>query len=90
LAAARRRSTKLASADNLSHTSAQKKQAAREANVLRVAWCHAPGYPGLDLLVTDLMMPGINGRELAMITRRRFPNTRVLYVTGFAGVQGSG
>jgi DNA-binding response OmpR family regulator len=45
---------------------------------------NAPGYPGVDLLVTDLMMPGINGRELAMITRRRFPGTRVLYVTGFA------
>ena len=44
----------------------------------------APGYPGVDLLVTDLMMPGINGRELAMITRRQFPNVRVLYVTGFA------
>jgi two-component system, cell cycle sensor histidine kinase and response regulator CckA len=44
----------------------------------------APGYPGIDLLVTDLMMPGLNGRELAMITRRRFPNVRVLYVTGFA------
>jgi len=29
-------------------------------------------------------MPGINGRELATITRRRFPNARVLYVTGFA------
>ena len=45
---------------------------------------NAPGYPGIDLLVTDLMMPGMNGRELAQITRRRFPNVRVLYVTGFA------
>ena len=45
---------------------------------------NAQGYPGVDLLVTDLMMPGMNGRELAMITRRRFPNVRVLYVTGFA------
>ncbi len=26
----------------------------------------------------------MNGRELAMITRRQFPNVRVLYVTGFA------
>jgi two-component system cell cycle sensor histidine kinase/response regulator CckA len=45
---------------------------------------NAPGYPGIDLLVTDLMMPGMNGRELAMVARRRFPNVRVLYVTGFA------
>ena len=39
---------------------------------------------GIDLLVTDLMMPGMNGRELAAIVRRKYPNTRVLYVTGFA------
>ncbi len=44
----------------------------------------APDYPGVDLLVTDLMMPGMNGRELAAITRKKFANVRVLYVTGFA------
>src|SRR5687767_7177347 len=44
----------------------------------------APDYPGVDLLVTDLMMPGMNGRELAEVTRQKFPNVRVLYVTGFA------
>lgn len=43
-----------------------------------------PDYPGIDLLVTDLLMPGMNGRELATIVRGKFPNTRVLYVTGFA------
>jgi len=45
---------------------------------------NAPGFAGVDLLVTDLMMPGTNGRELAMITRRTYPKVRVLYVTGFA------
>ena len=45
---------------------------------------NAPDFPGVDLLVTDLMMPGMNGRELAMIARQRFPKVRVLYVTGFA------
>jgi len=43
-----------------------------------------PDFGGVDLLVTDLMMPGINGRELAARVRARYPNARVLYVTGFA------
>ena len=43
-----------------------------------------PGFRGVDLLVTDLMMPKMNGRELAAHVRRRYPLARVLYVTGFA------
>ena len=43
-----------------------------------------PGFAGVDLLVTDLMMPGMNGRELAAVVRRSNPHVRVLYVTGFA------
>ena len=43
-----------------------------------------PEFPGIDLLVTDLMMPGLNGRELAAIVRGKYPGVRVLYVTGFA------
>ena len=43
-----------------------------------------PGLGVVDLLVTDLMMPGMNGRELAAIVRKTHPNVRVLYVTGFA------
>lgn len=43
-----------------------------------------PGFAGIDLLVTDLMMPGMNGRELAAVVRRINPHVRVLYVTGFA------
>ena len=43
-----------------------------------------PGFGGVDLLVTDLMMPGMNGRELAAVVRKTNPQVRVLYVTGFA------
>jgi DNA-binding response OmpR family regulator len=43
-----------------------------------------PGLGVVDLLVTDLMMPGMTGRELAVVVRRNHPNVRVLYVTGFA------
>jgi two-component system cell cycle sensor histidine kinase/response regulator CckA len=43
-----------------------------------------PGFGEIDLLVTDLMMPGINGRQLAADVRRTNPLVRVLYVTGFA------
>ena len=43
-----------------------------------------PGASGVDLLVTDLMMPGMTGRELAAAVRSRTASVRVLYVTGFA------
>ncbi len=44
----------------------------------------SPDFPDVDLLVTDLLMTGMNGRELAAIVRGRYPKARVLYVTGFA------
>ena len=43
-----------------------------------------PALGPVDLLVTDLQMPGMNGRELAIQVRRLHPQVRVLYVTGFA------
>jgi DNA-binding response OmpR family regulator len=58
--------------------------ATAESGVAAAAIIDTPDYPGVDLLVTDLMMPGMTGRELAVIVRRKFPDVRVLYVTGFA------
>ena len=39
---------------------------------------------GLRLLVTDLVMPGMNGRELHQVLRSRFPTLRVLFMSGYA------
>lgn len=44
----------------------------------------ANGHAGaIHLLVTDLMMPGLNGRELADALRARRPGLKVLYVSGY-------
>ena len=37
----------------------------------------------IDLLVTDLIMPGMNGRELAKRMIRRHSNLKVLYTSGY-------
>jgi len=55
-----------------------------ESGVEAMKLIDAPNFSGLDLLVTDLMMPHMNGRELGAIVRLRYPSARVLYVTGFA------
>ena len=55
-----------------------------DSGIAAAAMIDKADYPGVDLLVTDLMMPGMTGRELAVIVRRKFPDVRVLYVTGFA------
>jgi two-component system cell cycle sensor histidine kinase/response regulator CckA len=38
----------------------------------------------IDLLLTDVMMPGINGRELARDARQMLPELRVLFMSGYA------
>jgi two-component system, cell cycle sensor histidine kinase and response regulator CckA len=40
--------------------------------------------PPPDLLITDIIMPGMIGPDLARIVVKRFPKTRVLYITGYA------
>jgi CheY-like chemotaxis protein len=38
----------------------------------------------VDLLLTDIIMPGWNGRELAKQAERLRPALRVLYMTGYS------
>ncbi len=37
----------------------------------------------LDLLVTDVEMPGMNGHELARRVESEWPSTRIMLVSGF-------
>ena len=46
------------------------------------------GAARVDVLVTDHMMPGMTGVDLARAVRASHPNTRVLIVSGYAEVEG--
>jgi DNA-binding response OmpR family regulator len=48
---------------------------------LRVVQSHQT----IDLLLTDVGLPGLNGRQLADAARVRRPNLPVLLITGFPG-----
>ena len=52
------------------------------AEALRVSAAHEGR---IDLLVTDVMMPGMNGREVAAALTETRPELGVLYVSGYSG-----
>lgn len=39
----------------------------------------------VDLLITDVILPGMKGPDLAREVRRRSPGTRVLFMSGYTG-----
>ena len=39
-----------------------------------------------DLLLTDIVMPGIDGIEVARQAAARHPDLRIMFITGFAAV----
>ena len=43
-----------------------------------------PSEPGYDLLLTDLMLPGISGVDLAVGLRARWPQLKVVMMSGYA------
>lgn len=69
-----------------------------ETTVLKQAGCEvitAAGPDGLrslvseyqdnlDLLLTDVVMPGVSGQELVRLARARWPGLRVLYMSGYS------
>jgi CheY-like chemotaxis protein len=41
-----------------------------------------------DLLITDHLMPGMTGVQLARLVKERSPQTRILVISGFSEVEG--
>ena len=39
-----------------------------------------------DLLLTDIVMPGADGIEVARVAAQRQPGLRIMFITGFAAV----
>jgi PAS domain S-box-containing protein len=55
-------------------------EAADASEALRVLESKA----SIDLLFTDIGLPGVNGRELVGMVQRKHPNLRILFTSGYA------
>ena len=55
-----------------------------EADDASSALAHLKSGAKIDLMVTDVGLPGMNGRDLADAARQIRPGLKVLFVTGYA------
>jgi PAS domain S-box-containing protein len=44
----------------------------------------ADDHDEIDVLVTDVSMPGVNGKQLASILRERVPDLKIVFISGYA------
>jgi CheY-like chemotaxis protein len=42
-------------------------------------------HADIDLLLTDMVMPGLSGRELANVLSESYPHLKVLFTSGYPG-----
>jgi two-component system cell cycle response regulator CpdR len=62
-------------------------RAGHEVVAFADGWSALGGEPaGYDLLIADIVMPGMDGVELARRARKSRPELRVMFITGFAAV----
>lgn len=54
-----------------------------ESSPAAVAMCEAHDGP-IDVLLTDIVMPGLSGVELARAIREKRPSIRILFMSGYA------
>jgi len=55
-----------------------------EASDPQAAIKQLEGGRAFDLMISDVGLPGMNGRQLAEIARQHHPTVRILFVTGYA------
>jgi CheY-like chemotaxis protein len=55
-------------------------EAADASEALRIL----EGKIAIDLLFTDIGLPGVNGRELVAVVQRKYPYIRLLFTSGYA------
>ena len=59
-----------------------------EAESAEDAWRLIESGLAFDLLITDHLMPGLSGTELARRVRSRLPDKPLLIISGYAEVEG--